>query len=90
MKVAWLRALAWLHALAWLNWQVPDLRILYRGRKTLTVHIPCRSSMDFLQLLFDSTGGKAKGDAEWLARKHGPSKPRDLSKVQLGIAGETS
>ena len=32
---------------------------------------------------------KAEGDGEWLARKHGPSKPRDWRKVHLGIDAET-
>jgi hypothetical protein len=30
-----------------------------------------------------------KGDGEWLAKKHGPSKPRDWRKVHLGIDAET-
>lgn len=39
--------------------------------------------------MIDSTGVKAEGDGEWLARKHGPSKPRDWRKVHLGIDAET-
>lgn len=31
---------------------------------------------------------KADGDGAWLARKHGPSKPRDWRKVDLGIDAE--
>jgi hypothetical protein len=32
---------------------------------------------------------KAEGDGEWLAKKYGPSKPRDWRKVHLGIDAET-
>lgn len=70
--------------LAGLNWPVPDFSTLCRRQKTLTVHIPYRPSTGALHLLIDSTGVKAEGDGEWLARKHGPSKPRDWRKVHLG------
>jgi hypothetical protein len=74
---------------AGLNWPVPDFSTPCRRQKTLTVHIPCRPSTGALHLLIDSTGVKAKGDGEWLAKKHGPSKPRDWRKVHLGIDTET-
>lgn len=75
--------------LAGLNWPVPDFSTLCRRQKTLTVHIPFRPSTGALHLLIDSTGVKAEGDGEWLARKHGPSKPRDWRKVHLGIDART-
>jgi hypothetical protein len=70
--------------LAGLDWPVPDFSTLCRRQKTLTVHIPYRPSTGALHLLIDSTGVKAEGDGAWLARKHGPSKPRDWRKVHLG------
>jgi hypothetical protein len=75
--------------LAGLDWPVPDFSTLCRRQKTLTVHISYRPSTGVLHLLIDSTGVKAEGDGEWLARKHGPSKPRDWRKVHLGIDAET-
>jgi hypothetical protein len=75
--------------LAGLDWPVPDVSTLCRRQKTLTVRIPCRPSTGALHLLIDSTGVKAEGDGEWLAKKHGPSKPRDWRKVHLGIDAET-
>ena len=75
--------------LAGLDWPVPDFSTLCRRQKTLTVHIPYRPGTGALHLLIDSTGVKAEGDGEWLARKHGPSKPRDWRKVHLGIDAET-
>ena len=67
----------------------PSFSTLCRRQKTLTVHIPYRSSTGALHLLIDSTGVKAAGDGEWSAKKHGPSKPRDWRKVHLGIDAET-
>lgn len=75
--------------LAGLDWPVPDFSTLCRRQKTLTVHVPYRPSTGALHLLIDSTGVKAEGDGEWLARKHGPSKPRDWRKGHLGIDAET-
>lgn len=75
--------------LAGLDWPVPDFSTLCRRQKTLTVHIPYRSSTGALHLLIDSTGVKAEGDGEWFAEKHGPSKPRDWRKVHRGIDAET-
>lgn len=60
--------------LAGLDWPVPDFTTLCRRQKTLIVHIPYRPSTGTLHLLIDSTGVKAEGDGEWLAKKHGPSK----------------
>src|SRR3990167_7002927 len=75
--------------LAGLDWPVPDYSTLCRRQKTLTVHVPYRPSTGALHLLIYSTGVKAEGDGEWLANKHGPSKPRDWRKVHLGIDAET-
>lgn len=75
--------------LAGLNWPVPAFSILCHRQKTLTVHIPYRPSSGALHLLIDCTGLKAEGDGEWLAKKYGPSKPRDWRKVHLGIDTET-
>jgi hypothetical protein len=66
------------------DWAVPDFSTLCRRQKGLTVQIPYRPSSGALHLLIDSTGVKAEGDDEWLAKKHGPSKPRDWRKVHLG------
>jgi hypothetical protein len=75
--------------LAGLAWPVPDYSTLCRRQKNLTVDIPYRPSTGTLHLLIDSAGVKAEGDGEWLAKKHGPSKPRDWRKVHLGIDAET-
>jgi hypothetical protein len=75
--------------LAGLDWPVPDFSTLCRRQKHLIVHIPYRPSTGALHLLIDSTGVKAEGDGEWLAKKHGQSKPRDWRKVHLGIDAET-
>jgi hypothetical protein len=75
--------------LAGLDWPVPDLSALGRRQKTLIVHIAYRSSTGALHLLIDSAGVNAEGEGEWLASKHGPSKPRDWRKVHLGIDAET-
>lgn len=76
-------------ALAGLDWPVPDFGTLCRRQKTPTVHIPYRPSTGALPLSIDSTGVKAEGDGEWLAKKHAPPKPRDWRKVHLGIDAET-
>lgn len=72
-----------------LDRSVPDLSTLCRRQKTLTVHIPYRLSTGALHLLVDSTGVKAESDGEWLAKKHGPSRPRHWPKVHLGIDADT-
>jgi hypothetical protein len=75
--------------LAGLDRPVPDFSSLCRRRKTLTVHIPYQPRTGALHLLVDSIGVKAEGEGERLARKPGPSKPRDWRKVHLGIEAET-
>jgi hypothetical protein len=75
--------------LAGLEWPVLDFRTLCRRQKTLIFHIPCRPSTGALHMPIDSTGVKAEGDGQWLAKKHGPSKPRDWRKVHLGIDAVT-
>ena len=62
--------------------QNPDFSTLSRRQKTVIVEIACRPATGALHLLIESTGIKAAGDEEWLARKHGPSKPRQWRKVR--------
>ena len=45
---------------------------------------PYRPSFGPLHLLIDATGVKAEGAGEWLARQHGPSRPRDRRRCTLG------
>lgn len=66
------------------GWPVPGFSTPCRRRKTLTAQIPCRPGTGGLHLLIDSTGVKVAGDGERLARKHGPSKPRDWRKSHPG------
>lgn len=63
------------------DWPVPDLSTPCRRQQTLTVRIPYRPSSDALHLLIDSSGAKAEGDGEWLARKHGPSRSPEAGSV---------
>jgi Transposase DDE domain len=60
--------------LAGLDWPAPDFSTLCRRQKTLAVHIPYRPGTGALHLLIDSTGVKAEGDGDWLAKEHGPSR----------------
>lgn len=68
---------------------MPDFSKLSRRQKHLNVAIPYRGSTDALHLLIDSTGLKAEGDGEWLAKRHGRSKPRQWRKVHLAIDADT-
>lgn len=72
------------------DWPVLDFSSPCRRQKTLPAppHPP-RPGTGALHLLIDSTGVKAEGDGEWLARKHGQCKPRAWRKVHLGIDAET-
>ena len=76
-------------ALAGLEWSVPDFSTLCRRQKTLPVSIPYRGSSGPLHLLIDSTGIKAEGEGEWIARKHGGPKRRLWRKIHIGIDEET-
>ncbi len=76
--------LASLLDLARLDWPVSDFSTLCRRQKTLAVLFPYRPGIGALHLLIDSTGVKAGRDGEWLAKKHGPSKPRDWRKAARG------
>jgi hypothetical protein len=71
------------------DWPVPDVSTPCRRQRTLTVHIPDRPGTGAPHPLIDSTGAKAEADGEWLARKHGPTTPRDWRKVHLGVDAET-
>src|SRR5699024_6644847 len=53
------------------------------------VQVPYRRSDKPLNLLADSTGIKFRGDGEWLARKHGPSRRRQWRKVHSTTDIET-
>ena len=65
-----------------LDWAAPDFSILYRRQQTLNVSLPYRGSTESLNLLIDSTGIKAEGEGEWIARKHaGPKCGRSKSPV---------
>ena len=68
---------------------MPDFSTLSRRPSGLNVVIPYRTSTGALHLLIDSTGIKAEGEGEWFAKKHGPSKPRQWRKVDLGIDADT-
>lgn len=68
---------------------MPDYSTLCRRQKHPSVAIAHRLGKGALHLLIDSTGIKTEGDGEWCAKKHGPSKPRQLRKVHLEIDAET-
>ena len=51
----------------------------------MTVQIPYRPGTGTLRLLIDSTGI----EAEWFARRRGPSRPRKWRKAHLGIDADT-
>ena len=72
-----------------LPWPVPDFSTLCRRQKRLTVAIPYSPSRGALHRLVDSTGIKAVGEGEWIARKHGASRPRQWRKVHPGIDVDT-
>ncbi len=62
--------------MAGLDWPASDYSTLCRRQARIGVQIPYRRSGKPLNLLIDSTGVKFRGDGEWLARKHGPSRRR--------------
>ena len=59
-----------------MNVPVPDFSTLCRRQDKLAVAIPYRGSTGPLHLLIDSTGIKVEGEGDWMARKHGRSRPR--------------
>ncbi len=75
--------------MAGLDWPVPDYSTLCRRQARLGVQIPYRRSDKPLNLLIDSTGIKFRGDGEWLAKKHGPSRRRQWRKVHIAMDTET-
>ena len=75
--------------MAGLDWQVPDYSTLCRRQARIGVQIPYRRTGRPLNLLIDSTGVKFRGDGEWLARKHGPSRRRQWRKVHIAMGTET-
>lgn len=72
-----------------LSWEVPDFSTLCRRQKTLNVNLPYRGGTGPLNLLIDSTGIKAEGEGEWIARRHGGPKRRIWRKIHIGIDEET-
>jgi len=72
-----------------MNVPVPDFSTLCRRQDKLAVAIPYRGSTGPLHLLIDSTGIKVEGEGEWMARKHGRSRPRQWRKIHLGVDEET-
>lgn len=75
--------------MAGLDWPVPDYSTLCRRQARIGVQVPYRRSGKPLNLLVDSTGIKFRGDGEWLARKHGPSRRRQWRKVHIAMDTET-
>ncbi len=71
--------------MAGLDWPVPDYSTLCRRQARIAVQVPYRASGQPLNLLIDSTGIKFRGDGEWQARKHGPSRRRQWRKVHLAM-----
>ena len=70
--------------MAGLDWPVPDYSTLCRRQARIAVQVPYRTSGQPLNLLVDSTGIKFRGDGEWQARKHGPSR-RQWRKVHIAL-----
>lgn len=75
--------------MAGLDWPVPDYSTLCRRQAKIAVQIPFRRSGAPLNLLIDSTGVKFRGDGEWQARKHGPSRRRQWRKVHIAMDTHT-
>ncbi len=64
-----------------LDWPVPDYSTLYRRQAWIPAQVPYHTSGQPLNLLIpsravDSTGIEFRGNGEWLARKHGPTRRR--------------
>ena len=75
--------------MAGLDWPVPDYSTLCRRQARIAVQVPYRTSGQPLNLLIDSTGIKFRGDGEWQARKHGPSRRRQWRKVHIALDAGT-
>ena len=75
--------------MAGLDWPVPDYSTLCRRQARISVQVPYRASGQPLNLLIDSTGIKFRGDGEWQARKHGPSRRRQWRKVHIAMDAGT-
>ncbi len=75
--------------MAGLDWPVPDYSTLCRRQARIAVQVPYRTSRQPLNLLIDSTGIKFRGDGEWQARKHGPSRRRQWRKVHIAMDAGT-
>jgi IS5 family transposase len=75
--------------MAGFDWPVPDYSTLCRRQAWIAVQVPYRASGQPLNLLIDSTGIKFRGDGEWQARKHGPSRRRQWRKVHIAMDAGT-
>ena len=75
--------------MAGLDWPAPDYLTLCRRQARIAVQVPYRTSGQPLNLLIDSTGIKFRGDGEWQARKHGPSRRRQWRKVHIAMDAGT-
>jgi len=75
--------------MAELDWPVLDYSTLCRRRARIAVQVPYRTLGQPLNLLIDSTGIKFRGDGEWQARKHGPSRRRQWRKVHIAMDAGT-
>jgi hypothetical protein len=75
--------------MAGLDWPVPDHSTLCRRQARIAVQVSYRASGQPLNLLVDSTGIKFRGDGEWQARKHGPSRRRQWRKVHIAMDAGT-
>jgi len=75
--------------MAGLDWPVPDYSTLCRRQARIAVQVPYRASGQSLNLLIDSTGITFRGDGEWRARKHGPSRRRQWRKVHIAMDAGT-
>ena len=87
--------------MAGLDWPVPDYSTLCRRQARIAVQVPYRASGLPLNLLVDNeassaigsrtmpNGIKFRGDGEWQARKHGPSRRRQWRKVHIAMDTST-
>ncbi|KAF0675242.1 IS5 family transposase [Profundibacterium mesophilum] len=87
--------------MAGLDWPVPDHSTLCRRQARIAVQVPYRASRQPLNLLVDNeassaigprtmpNGIKFRGDGEWQARKHGPSRRRQWRKVHIAMDAGT-
>ena len=83
------------------DWPVPGYSTLCRRQARIAVQVPYRASGQPLNLLVDNealsaigprtmpNGIKFRGDGEWQARRHGPSRRRQWRKVHIAMDAGT-